>query len=54
VALVDDGYCESTSPLTCNDGLLGPALLTDDGRTVRVAAIRHRSVAYRVDEAGSS
>jgi mRNA interferase RelE/StbE len=23
--------------------------LTDDGRTVRVAAIRHRSVAYRVD-----
>lgn len=24
-------------------------LLTDDGRTVRVAAIRHRSTAYRVD-----
>jgi mRNA interferase RelE/StbE len=23
--------------------------LTDDGRTVRVAAIRHRSVAYRTD-----
>jgi mRNA interferase RelE/StbE len=23
--------------------------LTDEGRTVRVAAIRHRSVAYRVD-----
>ena len=23
--------------------------VTDDGRTVRVAAIRHRSVAYRID-----
>ena len=23
--------------------------LTDEGRTVRVAAIRHRSVAYRID-----
>jgi mRNA-degrading endonuclease RelE of RelBE toxin-antitoxin system len=23
--------------------------LTDAGRTVRVAAIRHRSIAYRVD-----
>lgn len=27
VALVYDGYCEGTDPLTCNDGRLGPALL---------------------------